>query len=269
MTMVGAIFVLQRFFFTSKAFSRKDAVKSVVDVEMVLSHGSSSNEWLAESALYLVFSVIVVGTSLDERKKHGYYLSGVRSGIVEKMWSVFKGCKFTNGKRNLCLSFVYLHSGERVEEKYVEMVEFVGGVCDEESKRGAVEASENVWKRLNGLSLSLLLLFISFSYPFLSIPPFFLSFILLFCSFSQLLANNTHITPPPHSSHLYTSLSFHPLDLPSSTSLPPLILTELFPISYHYFFCLFSFSFFIFHSFQVFYLDSPFQYDSYISLSSK
>jgi hypothetical protein len=111
-----------------------------------LRQGRSEVRVLAENALYLLFTVVALGKELGEGEEHPLFEEWSSNGVLNKMWKTFQKCKFSNGKKNLCLAFVYLHHGREVEEKYKEMVDYVGGRCDESGQKRAVEETEDFFR---------------------------------------------------------------------------------------------------------------------------
>jgi hypothetical protein len=208
LTKALAYQLIQRFFFTRKEFGRKDGVKSVVDVKKVLCDGESEDEMLAESAIYVVFSVVVCLSRSESGDYERSIFEENKEEICKLIYSTFKKCKFLNGKKNLSLSFVYVEEGSDFGESYSEIRLFSGRRSREIDIKSAFEATENVMERLKCFFLSFFFFFSSFSHYFiLSLFPSSLFSLPITCDPPPTTSPQSVI--PNSSSSFSLSLSLH------------------------------------------------------------
>jgi hypothetical protein len=118
--------LLKAFFITTTEFSKKEEVKKVINVNIVLAICSSSDERVATNAGLLLFEVVGVYSSRDSDEKiHKDFSWMKKKGILDEIHSTFKSCLFDKVKRLIGVSMINIDRGCSCFEKTNEIISWL------------------------------------------------------------------------------------------------------------------------------------------------
>jgi hypothetical protein len=114
--------LLKGFFSTKKDFLKKDEVKKMIDINVVLTLCTSSNENVAEAAGWLLFNMECTFSSPSDEKEHPDFISMKDGGMLIKIHEVFKECKIEKAKRLIGCVILNVDRGCYLGEKIIEVI---------------------------------------------------------------------------------------------------------------------------------------------------
>jgi hypothetical protein len=141
-TIIRACELLKGFFLTKKDFLKKEEVKKMIDMNVVVSLCTSSNEGVADSAGCSLHDMECTFSSPPDEEEHPDFISMKEGGILMKMYSVFKECKIEKIKRLIGFVILNVDRGCYLGEKIIEVICWM---------RDNTSQSTEQWSRQNTL----------------------------------------------------------------------------------------------------------------------